>query len=102
MKSELDHLPQSKQQELARIQRILLEEFERAIANATQPHKRNGKVYEMEMDASHATLETTTYYPDYLDTDLCYSGMGRTESVILTASIKERHGGKYGRTKRID
>ena len=31
VKSDLDHLPQSKQQELARIQRILLDEFEAAI-----------------------------------------------------------------------
>ena len=54
MKSELDHLPQSKQQELARIQRILLEEFERAIANATTPHKRDGKVYKIILFGSFA------------------------------------------------
>jgi len=54
VKSELDHLPQSKQQELARIQRILLEEFERAIANATTPHKRDGKVYKIILFGSFA------------------------------------------------
>jgi len=54
VKSELDHLPQSKQQELARIQRILLEEFERAIANATKPHKRDGKVYKIILFGSFA------------------------------------------------
>lgn len=54
MKSELDHLPQSKQQELARIQRILLEEFEKAIANATTPHKRDGKVYKVILFGSYA------------------------------------------------
>ncbi len=54
MKSELDHLPQSKQQELARIQRILLEEFETAIARATKPHKRDGKVYKIILFGSFA------------------------------------------------
>jgi len=54
VKSELDHLPQSKQQELARIQRILLEEFEKAITNATTPHKRDGKVYKIILFGSYA------------------------------------------------
>lgn len=54
MKSELDHLPQSKQQELVRIQRILLEEFETAIARATKPHKRDGKVYKIILFGSFA------------------------------------------------
>jgi predicted nucleotidyltransferase/HEPN domain-containing protein len=54
VKSELDHLPQSKQQELVRIQRILLEEFETAIARATKPHKRDGKVYKIILFGSFA------------------------------------------------
>jgi len=54
VKSEPDHLPQSKQQELERIQRILLEEFEKAIANATTPHKRDGKVYKIILFGSYA------------------------------------------------
>lgn len=54
MKSDLDHLPQSKQQELERIQRILLDEFEAAIGNATKPHKRNGKVYKIILFGSYA------------------------------------------------
>jgi predicted nucleotidyltransferase/HEPN domain-containing protein len=54
VKSELDHLPQSKQQELERIQRILLEEFDTAIARATAPHKRGGKVYKIILFGSFA------------------------------------------------
>ena len=54
MKTDLDHLPQSKQQELERIQRILLEEFEVAIAQATKPHKRDGKVYKIILFGSYA------------------------------------------------
>lgn len=47
VKSDLDHLPPSKQAELERIQRILLDEFELAISTATQPHQRNGKIYKI-------------------------------------------------------
>ena len=54
MKSDLDHLPQSKQQELALIQRILLGEFEAAIGQATQPHKRGGKVLKIILFGSFA------------------------------------------------
>lgn len=54
MKSDLDHLPQSKQQELERIQRILLEEFEVAIGQATKPHRRDGKVYKIILFGSYA------------------------------------------------
>ena len=54
MKSDLDYLPQSKQQELERIQRILLDEFEAAIARSTQPHRRNGKVYKIILFGSYA------------------------------------------------
>ncbi|WP_066825317.1 nucleotidyltransferase and HEPN domain-containing protein [Sphingomonas mali] len=54
MKTDLDHLPQSKQQELERIQRILLEEFEVAIGQATKLHKRDGKVYKIILFGSYA------------------------------------------------
>jgi predicted nucleotidyltransferase/HEPN domain-containing protein len=50
----LDHLPTVYQQELARVQRILLEEFDAAIAQATKPHKRNGKVYKIILFGSYA------------------------------------------------
>lgn len=54
MKTSLDHLPEQQQQELGRIREILLEEFEKAIANATMPHKRNGKVYKIVLFGSYA------------------------------------------------
>lgn len=54
MKTSLDHLPEQQQQELGRIREILLEEFEKAIANATSPHKRNGKVYKIVLFGSYA------------------------------------------------
>ena len=54
MKTSLDHLPDQQQQELARIREVLLEEFDKAIANATSPHKRNGKVYKIVLFGSYA------------------------------------------------
>lgn len=54
MKSEPDHLPQSKQHELERIQHILLEEFAAATTNATASHKRNGKVLKIILFGSFA------------------------------------------------
>ena len=54
MKAGLDHLPEQQQHELERVQQILLEEFEKAIAQATKPHKRDGKVYKIILFGSYA------------------------------------------------
>ncbi|WP_439603867.1 HEPN domain-containing protein [Shinella sp.] len=54
MKSEPDHLPERQQRELERVRDILLEEFEKAIARATKPEKRNGKVYKIILFGSYA------------------------------------------------
>jgi len=54
MKSDLDHLPEVQQAELARVQRILMDEFGAAIARATQPHRRNGKIYTVILFGSYS------------------------------------------------
>ena len=54
MKTEIDHLPERQQRELARLSEILLEEFDKAIAQATKPHKRDGKVYKIILFGSYA------------------------------------------------
>lgn len=54
MKTDADHLPERNQTELEHIQRILLDEFAAAIASATKPHKRNGKVYKIILFGSYA------------------------------------------------
>jgi len=54
MRTEIDHLPERQQRELARLREILLEEFDKAIANATKPHKRDGKVYKIILFGSYA------------------------------------------------
>jgi len=57
MRSELDHLPERQQRELERVRTILLEEFDKAIARATQPHKRGGKVYKIVLFGSYARAD---------------------------------------------
>lgn len=54
MKSEIDHLPEAQRRELAQVQRILMDEFATAIATATKPEKRNGKIYKVILFGSYA------------------------------------------------
>ena len=54
MRTDLDHLPQAQQDELARVVRILMEEFEAVTSRATQPWKRNGKIYKIILFGSYA------------------------------------------------
>lgn len=44
MKSDLDHLPAAKQQELAHVVRVLFDEFAASIARASQPWKKAGRI----------------------------------------------------------
>lgn len=54
MRTNIDHLPQVQQDELARAVRILMAEFEEATGRATQPWRRNGKVYKIILFGSYA------------------------------------------------
>jgi predicted nucleotidyltransferase/HEPN domain-containing protein len=54
MRTGLDHLPQVQQDELVRVVSILMEEFEAKTARATQPSRRNGKIYKIILFGSYA------------------------------------------------
>lgn len=54
MRTNIDHLPQVQQDELARVVRTLMTEFEEATARATQPWRRNGKIYKIILFGSYA------------------------------------------------
>jgi len=54
MRTNIDHLPQVQQDELARVVRILMDEFERATGRSTQPWRRNGKIYKIILFGSYA------------------------------------------------
>jgi predicted nucleotidyltransferase/HEPN domain-containing protein len=54
MRHDVDHLPSSQQDELARVRQILMDEFTVAIARATQPWKKNGRVQKIVLFGSYA------------------------------------------------
>lgn len=54
MRTSLDHLPAVQQDELHRVRELLLSEFARAIASATQPWKKNGQVLKIVLFGSYA------------------------------------------------
>lgn len=54
MRTDLDHLPQAQQAELARVRDTLMAEFTQAIATATQPWKKNGKILKIILFGSYA------------------------------------------------
>jgi predicted nucleotidyltransferase/HEPN domain-containing protein len=54
MRDQLDHLPASKQRELAHVVRVLFEEFEAAHAMGTQKWKKKGRILKLVLYGSHA------------------------------------------------
>lgn len=54
MRTDLDHLPSAQQDELARVVRILMAEFDVVTARASQPWRRNGKIYKIILFGSYA------------------------------------------------
>lgn len=54
MRSSLEHLPSSKQRELAHVVRVLFEEFEEQIRLGTQPWKRRGRILKIILYGSYA------------------------------------------------
>jgi outer membrane receptor protein involved in Fe transport len=44
MRKDVDHLPAAQRGELERVQRVLMDEFAEAIARATSPSRKNGKI----------------------------------------------------------
>jgi len=54
MRDTLDHLPQSKQRELAHVVRVLFEEFEAAHASTTTKWKKQGRIAKLVLYGSYA------------------------------------------------
>jgi uncharacterized protein len=54
MKSDLDHLPLTKQRELAHVVRVLFEEFEAAHARSGQKWKKQGRILKLLLYGSYA------------------------------------------------
>lgn len=54
MKTSLDHLPEKKRRELARVEEILFEEFDRARGNGQKVWDRNGRILKIVLFGSYA------------------------------------------------
>lgn len=54
MKTSLDHLPDAKRRELARIVEILFAEFEDALAGKNAPHRKAGRILKIVLFGSYA------------------------------------------------
>ena len=54
MRTDVDHLPLTQQDELARVRQTLMDEFAAAIAGATQPWKKNGKIQKIVLFGSYS------------------------------------------------
>ena len=54
MKTSLDHLPDAKRHELERIQKILFDEFEDALAGRNAPHRKAGRILKVVLFGSYA------------------------------------------------
>jgi predicted nucleotidyltransferase/HEPN domain-containing protein len=54
MRTDLDHLPDAKRAELARIVEILFSEFEDALACGSKPHKKQGRILKIILFGSYA------------------------------------------------
>ena len=54
MRKDVDHLPAVQQDELERIQGVLMEEFAEAIGRATTPSRKNGKILKIILFGSYA------------------------------------------------
>ena len=70
MKTDLDHLPEAKREDLARIVEIIFAEFEDVLALATQNWKKQGRIMKVILYGSHARGDWIAdpvgrYYSDY-------------------------------------
>lgn len=54
MRKDVDHLPAAQRGELERVQRVLMDEFAEAIAKATSPSRKNGKILKIILFGSYA------------------------------------------------
>ena len=69
MRTDLDHLPESQQDELERAKQILMEEFSIAISRATQPWKKNGRILNLILFGSYARNDWVDDAPNGYQSD---------------------------------
>lgn len=105
MKTDRDHLPGSKQQDLARIVEILFAEFEDATALSTQKWKKQGRILKVILYGSHARGDWVAdpvggYYSDY-DILVVVNDERLTDPVDYWYKAEDRFLRDYGVTKKL-
>lgn len=70
MRTDLDHLPEAKRQELERVVKILFDEFEDALAGKKAPHRKAGRILKVILFGSYARGDWVEdpkggYYSDF-------------------------------------
>lgn len=105
MRTDLDHLPITKQRELERIVQILFEEFDAAKAHRSHAHRRNGQILKVILFGSFARGDWVAdpvggYYSDY-DLLVVVDHEDLTDVVEYWAKADERLLQEVTITKRI-
>lgn len=105
MKTDLDHLPGGKQQDLARIVEVLFAEFEDATALSTQKWKKQGRILKVILYGSFARGDWVAdpvggYYSDY-DILVVVNDERLTDPVDYWYKAEDRFLRDYGVTKKL-
>jgi predicted nucleotidyltransferase/HEPN domain-containing protein len=107
MRTDLDHLPASKQRELERVVQILFEEFGEATALATQEWKKKGRIQKIILYGSYARggwvdePHTAKGYQSDFDLLIVVNDKRLTDRVLYWAKAEERLNREYSVTKTL-
>jgi predicted nucleotidyltransferase/HEPN domain-containing protein len=107
MRSDLDHLPPQKQRELERVVRIIFEEFDDALALATQSWKRKGRIAKIILYGSYARggwvdePHTAKGYQSDYDLLIIVNDQRLTDRVEYWSKLDDRLIREYGVTKSL-
>ncbi|WP_332819060.1 HEPN domain-containing protein [Sphingopyxis sp.] len=107
MRSDIDHLPPHKQRELERVVQIIFEEFEDALALATQGWKKKGRISKIILYGSYARggwvdePHTAKGYQSDYDLLIIVSDKRLTDRVEYWAKLDDRLIREFGVTKTL-
>jgi predicted nucleotidyltransferase/HEPN domain-containing protein len=107
MRTDLDHLPASKQRELERVVQILFEEFGEATALATQEWKKKGRILKIILYGSYARggwvdePHTAKGYQSDFDLLIVVNDKRLTDRVTYWAKAEERLNRELAITKTL-
>lgn len=107
MRSDIDHLPPHKQRELERVVRIVFEEFEDALALATQGWKKKGRIAKIILYGSYARggwvdePHTAKGYQSDYDLLIVVNDRRLTDRIEYWAKLDDRLIREFGVTKTL-